>query len=164
MVKSLILIWAAPAIALGSPANSQAPAAPKPVSRADFIKKLDAQFNALDTNHDGSVTKAELQAAEQRALELRAQAEFKQLDTNHDGQLNLQEFMAGAPTQKVGEILDQALRQLDSNKDGKIAPEEFRAPQLATFEKLDADHDGVVTPAEIQAYAKAHPRVTPPAR
>jgi Ca2+-binding EF-hand superfamily protein len=164
VVRSFILIWAAPAIALGSPAKSQAPAPPKPVSRADFIKKVDGQFNALDTNHDGSVSKAELQAAEQRALQLRAQAQFKQLDTNHDGQLNLQEFMAGAPTQRIGEVLDQAVRQLDSNKDGKIAPEEFRAPQLATFEKLDANHDGVVTPSEIQAYAKAHPRVPPPVR
>jgi Ca2+-binding EF-hand superfamily protein len=148
----LILIGAAPAIALGSPARSQAPAPPKPVARADFVKKVDSQFDALDTNHDGSLSKAEVEAAEQRILQQlnavrqqRVQAQFKQLDTNHDGQLSLQEFAAGFGTPKVNETPDQLLQKLDTNHDGKVSAAEFRAPQLVKFNKADLNHDGTVT-------------------
>ncbi|HZC37680.1 MAG TPA: EF-hand domain-containing protein [Sphingomicrobium sp.] len=147
---------AAPALALGSAALAQsAPAvsAAKPVSRADFIKKIDAQFGALDANHDGVVTKAELQAAQTHAFQQRLQAEFRQLDTNHDGQLSFQEFAAAAHPNVTA---DQIVQKLDTNHDGKLSADEFRAPQLSTFAKLDANHDGVVTPAEVQAYARAH--------
>jgi hypothetical protein len=158
MVRSLILIWAAPVAALTSPASGQAPPAPKPISRADFVKRADTQFNTIDANHDGSLSKAELEGAEQRSLqqlnaarEQRIQAQFKQLDTNHDGQLSQQEFAAGAPTLKINETPEQLLQQLDSNHDGKVSADEFRAPQLASFAKADANHDGVVTPDEARA-------------
>jgi len=150
--RSLTFLLAVPALALASAAAGQSAAA-KPVSRADFVKRLDAQFGALDTNHDGSVSKAELQAAQARSIQARLQAEFKQLDTNHDGQLSYAEFAAAA---HINISADQLLQRLDSNHDGKVSAEEFRAPQLATFATLDANHDGVVTPAETQAFAKAH--------
>ena len=161
-MRSLILIWAGAAIAPGAPASSQTAApqavAPKPVSRADLVKTLDTQFGAVDANHDGSISKAELEAAELRGLQQRAQAQFKQLDTNHDGQLNFQEFAAGGLTQIVSQLSDRGLQQLDTDRDGKISADEFRAPQLASFAKVDANHDGTVTPAEIAAYKKAHPQ------
>jgi Ca2+-binding EF-hand superfamily protein len=100
------------------------------------------------------VTKAELQTAQARAIQLRLQAEFKQLDTNHDGQLSYAEFAAAA---RANVNADQLLQRLDSNHDGKVTADEFRAPQLAAFATIDANHDGVLTPAETQAYAKAHP-------
>jgi hypothetical protein len=152
--RSLPLLFAVPALALVSPAVGQSAPAPKTVSRADVVKRLDAQFGALDANHDGSVNKAELQAAQTRAIQLRLQAEFKQLDTNHDGQLSYAEFAAAA---RANVNADQLLQRLDSNHDGKVTADEFRAPQLAAFAAIDANHDGVLTPAETQAYAKAHP-------
>jgi Ca2+-binding EF-hand superfamily protein len=152
----LFLVFAAPTLALGSAAAAQsasAISAPKPVPRADFIKKIDAQFGALDANHDGVVTVAELQAAQTHALQQRLQAEFRRLDTNRDGQLSFQEFAAAAHANVTA---DQIVQKLDTNHDGKLGADEFRAPQLANFAKLDANHDGVVTPAEVQAYARAH--------
>jgi Ca2+-binding EF-hand superfamily protein len=157
VLRTLILMFAAPALAAGSVAAAQtAPAASaqKPVSRADFIKKIDAGFAALDTNHDGFLSPAELQAAQTRTIQQRLLGQFKQLDTNHDGQLSFAEFAAAAhPNVSV----EQLVQRLDTNHDGKVSADEFHAPQLATFNNLDANHDGVVTPAEIQAYAKAHP-------
>ena len=164
-MRSLLLIWAAPALALGTPGGAQtaAPpaAAPKPVARADFVKKIDGQFNAIDTDHDGALSKAELEAAEQKTLEQlnavrqqRVEAQFKQLDTNKDGVLSVQEFGAAAPTLKINETPEQLAQRLDTNKDGKVTADEFRAPQLASFAKVDADHDGVVTPAEAAAAQK----------
>jgi hypothetical protein len=137
-----MLSFASTAVAQKAPA-----AAPKPVSRADFIKKLDTAFGSVDANHDGVWSKAELDAAQTRTVQQRLQAEFKQLDTNHDGQLSYQEFAAAA---HVNVNADQMLQKLDANHDGKVSADEFRAPQLANFAKIDANHDGVVSPDEVR--------------
>ena len=166
MIRSLILLAAVPALALGSPARGQTPAPTKQLARTDLVKRLDAQFSAVDANRDGVITKAEFQAAQLRGLQQRIAGQFKQLDTNHDGQLSLQEFaaVAQAQMQVLGQIVDRLMQALDANHDGKVTPNELRAPQLANFDKVDANHDGVVTPAEVQAYAKAHPPKAPPAK
>jgi Ca2+-binding EF-hand superfamily protein len=147
--RSLFLAFAASTLAFGAAAAAQTPpvGGAKPVSRADFIKKLDAGFAAVDANHDGVWTKAELETAQARSVQQRLQAEFKQLDTNHDGQLSFQEFAAAA---HVNVNAEQMLQKVDTNRDGKVTADEFRAPQLANFAKIDANHDGVVTPDEVR--------------
>ena len=149
MTRSLFLALAAPLLTFASTSAAQTAAAvgAKPVSRADFIKKLDAGFAAVDANHDGVWTKAELDAAQARTVQQRLQAEFKQLDTNHDGQLSYAEFAAAA---HVNVNAEQMLQKLDTNHDGKVTADEFRAPQLANFAKIDANHDGVVSPDEVR--------------
>jgi hypothetical protein len=156
MVRRFIL--AGCAVALASAAFGQANA-PKPVTRADFIKQIDARYNSIDTNHDGFLSKQEMAAEEQRGLQRltearnqRMQAVFKQLDTNHDGQLSFQEFLAAAPPVHA-QTVEEALQQLDTNHDGKLSPEEFRNPQLANFNKADLNHDGTVTPDEAKKAA-----------
>ena len=168
MLKNLIL-----AIAVGAFASSPVPAAqaaggPKPVARADLVKALNANFAAADTNHDGFLSKAEVEASEAKALqqlqaarERQLRAEFNQLDTNHDGQLSFQEFVAVAGSVKANESTDQILARLDKNHDGKISPDEYLAPNLRKFDAADANHDGIVTPAELAAYNKAHPATQP---
>jgi Ca2+-binding EF-hand superfamily protein len=145
-------------LSLGSAALAQA--APRPVSRADFMKTLDSRFGTVDANHDGKITKDELAAQQQRELQKakaeigqQMQAKFKQLDTNKDGQLSQAEFMAAAPPIRTSETPDQMLQKLDSNRDGKVTADEFRAPQLALFNRADANHDGTVTPDEMKAAA-----------
>jgi hypothetical protein len=152
----LILIAAAPAILLGSPANAQAQQQ-KPIPRADYVRTVDNRFNTIDANHDGKITKEELTAEQQRELQQakttltqQLQAKFKQLDTNKDGQLSLQEFVAATPPIRTSESPDQMIARLDSNHDGKISADEFRSPELAKFSKVDANHDGIVTPDELK--------------
>jgi len=151
-------IAAAMLVVIGSAAAAQN--APKPVSRTDYVKNLDSNFARIDTNHDGSISAAELATEQQRelvlaknALQQQAQARFKQLDTNKDGQLSPAEFAALAPTIRTSQTPPQALPALDSNHDGRLSADEFRAPQLAKFNKADANHDGTVTPAEAKAAA-----------
>lgn len=154
----LSLVCASLLSTTGSAALAQA--APKPVSRADFVKTIDGRFNAIDTNHDGKITKDELSAQQQRELQQarsriaqQLQAKFGQLDTNKDGQLSAQEFMAAAPAIRSAETPDQLLQQFDSNHDGRISADEFRNPELAKFNQVDANHDGVITPDEVKAAA-----------
>lgn len=132
--------------------------APKPIARADFIKGIDARFAAMDTNHDGKISREELAAQQQKDLQAAnakirhdLEVKFRQLDTNKDGKLSLDEFLAAAPALRTAATPEQQLQALDTNHDGKISPEEFRAPELAKFNKIDTNHDGIVTPQELQA-------------
>lgn len=147
-------ILASAVVALSTSAVAQN----SPVSRADYLKTVDAHFNGADTNHDGFISKAELAAQQERDLAAakarinqELEARFNQLDTNHDGKLSLQEFYGAAPPLRVGENAEQMMQRLDTNHDGKISAEEFRNPEIAKFNKVDANHDGIVTPQEVQA-------------
>ena len=154
MARFLILALAA--ITLGSAAAAQN--APKPISRADYVKLVSGRFNTMDTNHDGKISKDEFVVQQQKDLaQARANLEaklrdaFKRLDTNKDGVLSLPEFLGSASTINTTETPDQLLQRLDSNHDGKVSAEEFLGPELAKFNKVDANHDGVVTPDEVRA-------------
>jgi Ca2+-binding EF-hand superfamily protein len=146
-------------IAIASAAGAQAPAqAPQQISKADFTKDIDTRFAAIDTNKDGSLSKAEIVAAQAKALaqaqaaaQQRMEAEFKKLDTNHDGSLSLAEFKAAAPSVSVAETPEQMIAALDANKDGKVSAAVYRAGPIANFDKADANHDGVLTAQELAA-------------
>lgn len=132
--------------------------APQQVSKADFTKNVDARFAAVDTNKDGSLSKAEIAAGQAKALQQaqameqqRIEAEFAKLDTNHDKSLSLAEFKAVAPSVKASETPDQMIANLDTNKDGKVSAAEYRAQPLANFDKADANHDGILTAQELAA-------------
>jgi Ca2+-binding EF-hand superfamily protein len=159
-VARFLIIGGAAAMALASAAVAQNQNGPKPMTRADYVRNVDTQFNAADTNHDGSISRAELVAQQQRDLE-RAKStvtkdwtsKFNQLDTNHDGKLSLAEFLAGAPGLKAAQTPEQMLSIFDANHDGKISADEFRNVRMGAFNKVDTNHDGIITPQEIQGAA-----------
>src|SRR5205085_9923791 len=160
-MKSPLFASAATLMVLASPALGQAAGnAPKPVSKADYVKAIDSRFGAIDSNHDGIITKAELGAAEQKvgqqlttARNQKMREEFNKLDTNKDGKLSFDEFMAAAPPVRAAQTPDQIIQMYDKNKDGKVSADEFRAPELVKFEKVDTNHDGIASLEEIKASA-----------
>lgn len=175
MPKAYVSIAAIAAFAGAVPtfamaAQAQAPRAaqadqPAP-TRAAMVRNLDANFKTIDTNGDGTLSSAELGAAEgkvqqRRLAQIRAQydANFAKLDTNKDGQLSKTEFMVAAPTKPAtppnGANL---LTQLDKNKDGKASTDEYRAPVLARFDALDSNKDGTLSAAERQASQASKPK------
>ena len=168
MPKAYVPIAAIAALAGAVPtfamaAQAQAPRAagaaqPAP-TRAAMVKNLDGNFKSIDTNGDGSLSSAELGAAEgkvqqRRLAQIRAQydANFAKLDTNKDGQLSKTEFLVAAPTKSATAPNGaNVLAQLDKNKDGKASPDEYRAPVLARFDAMDGNKDGTISAAERQA-------------
>ena len=127
----------------------------QPIPRTTFIATMDAQFKLLDANHDGIVTRAELEASEQRAAAAlaaqRAAAAFAQLDSDHNGQLSLAEFTRLATATPPQVDVSAMMNRLDLNRDQKITLIENRTATLANFDKLDTDKDGVVSAAEMKA-------------
>ena len=129
---------------------------PKAVTRAAFIANVDANFQRNDTNHDGSLSKAEIAATELRAqqqldarLTVRRKEAFDRVDTNHDGSVSFAEFAAASPTPKADDG-SKAIAVLDTNRDGKVSVEEFRAPALKRFDAVDKDRDGVASVDEMR--------------
>ncbi len=115
MYKILILFFSI--LLLNAQANS---AEEKSITKKQFIdsniKKLEQQFDAIDTNKDGKMTEAEEKAYIKKIQEIRQvrQALLKLADTNKDGKVTEEE-------QK------KLLMIIDVNKDGDVTLEEQKA-------------------------------------
>ncbi len=148
---------AAPPVQLAQ-ASPQAGALAKATpTRALLSQALEANFKRADTNGDGSLIKAEVDALQQRtadsaaaAVRTRMEQEFGQLDTDRNGQLSRAEFRAAAPKPGLA-AGDTTLQRVDGNKDGKVSLDEYRAPMLAAFDRIDANRDGTLSDAEGRA-------------
>ncbi|CAN5242820.1 hypothetical protein BH10PSE1_BH10PSE1_25250 [soil metagenome] len=140
------------------------------ISQVEFVQARTARLTALDTNHDGSLTREEVQARRQAARTEHAQARFERLDADKDGQISRAEFDAPRPQQTEGARAGRGERghhrggQRMGRHEGRghgpaqrmadrgpvsIADATTRATE--TFTRLDADHDGFLTAAEARA-------------
>jgi Ca2+-binding EF-hand superfamily protein len=155
-------------------AAAQPEAGDEPISKATLNAKLAADYADMDTDKNGKVTAAEVDArlvksAETKiaAIKKERDAAFAKLDANNDGSVSRAEFdeKAKLPTVKQPDA-KPFLAQFDVNKDGAISLEEFRTPTLANFARLDLNKDGVLTPAEMKTAStrkttvKATPEIT----
>ncbi len=105
-------------------------------------------LQALDRNHDGTLSLDEIQAAPKSLLTL---------DTNGDGQINFVDELTPR-RQDAGVNPDQMVEQLmkfDRNGDGVLTPDELPERIQALFTRADVNKDGKLTPDEIrQSFAK----------
>lgn len=97
-------------------------------------------FNQADVNKDGTVTKAEYDAA-RGAL-------FAKMDANGDGTIEISELRAWMRAMPA-RIRDARFKRLDANSDGKISADEYVARRKASFDKIDTNSDGAVDKAEF---------------
>lgn len=151
----LLATAASPALPQAAPA----PKGPQPVSRTVYMSRIDNGFGEIDANKDGYASRAEIEAAETKAIAARRaqilkqrENAFRQLDKDKNGTLTLQEFnsaVAAQPDRKADAT--PRLTRLDTNKDGRVSMVENRAPASAQFDRLDANKDGVLSVAEQRA-------------
>ena len=110
---------------------------------------LEQMFERVDTNNDGAITRAEIEAA--------SAARFAATDTNGDGFLSLEEMTTAAETESAdrrAKRIEARLNWLDANDDGQLSLEEMQANDRRIdrmFEHLDANSDGSITKAEAEA-------------
>ena len=108
---------------------------------------LSAEFTALDTDKNGSISKAEFSGSKNAAGKGQAAADalFKEIDTNKDGKLSRQEYLL--PSTRVRPAADPAtqLAKFDTNHDGKVTLDEYKSGPLASFDAADLNKDGVVS-------------------
>jgi len=110
-----------------------------------------ALFERFDTNGDGTITKAEVEAA--------AAARFTEADSNGDGVLSAEEMTAAAEGRRANRRAERIAKRIemhDANGDGMLSLEEVTAAAgdgraNKMFEHLDTDGDGTITKAEAEA-------------
>ena len=161
----------------GMPQNHVMVMSDRVMTRDDVVKHVRDMFARLDTNHDGFVTRQEVDALHVKmmgAMDTAGDMEkrmadhgvmmgdratiFDRLDANHDGNISRQEFMAGR-----GQVRQERVTIM---RDGAGAPGQMRMHRMGTgagiggfgrlFDMADANHDGRVSLAEAQAAALAH--------
>lgn len=111
---------------------------------------------ALDTDHDGAISAAEMAAAPKTLLSL---------DKNGDGSIALEEVKVRRPEGEqdgaVSPDLIILLFSFDENKDGKLSKAEVPERMQGIFARADSDHDGFLTRDELTKATVAQDRRAP---
>ena len=111
-----------------------------------------AMLLRYDANHDGSVTRAEMDAG--------LKADFARADTNRDGRLDEDEVRA-VNKQRWSDDASTASPLVDWNHDGTVDFEEFAATERSLFDQMDANGDGILTPDELNPRLRNAPGKEP---
>ena len=113
---------------------------------------LTEMFDSIDTDKDGKLSYAELEASRK--------AEFDAADTNKDGALSADELSARALArfqEKLADRTQAMLDNMDNDGNGSLSEDEMgEGPGMRNFARIDGDNDGFVTKEEIQAGMKHH--------
>ncbi|MGC6330485.1 EF-hand domain-containing protein [Rhizorhabdus sp. FW153] len=164
-------------VAVAAPGRDGPP--PPPKTRAEAQTRVTEMFKRLDTNGDGFVTKAEMDASRAKMREAFAERrderrgeKFAKLDKDGSGSVSKDEFLAPPPPPPPGEGDGPRGRhkgmkrhhggmmmggggfwfdRADANKDGKVSLAEAQSSALAMFDKVDSNRDGTISPDEQRA-------------
>lgn len=100
-----------------------------------------AMLLAYDANHDGSVTRAEMEAG--------LKADFAAADKDHNGTLDLDEVR---PINEARWRADASTASplVDWNHDGVVDFDEFAGTARSLFDQLDRDGNGILSPQELR--------------
>jgi Skp family chaperone for outer membrane proteins len=166
LIGGAALLASAAALAQVAPATAPVPRAERVQTRAEVQAKVAEHFAKVDANHDGSVTKAEADAAMQAfhskfsqnskdRRDDRRDNTFERLDSNRDGAVSRSEWDADAAQR------DQRIASRDRDGDGRPDARWSRHAGMGgfggrMFETADGNKDGRVTLQEAQAAALQH--------
>ena len=147
-LKTLGAAAVAAAIAFSAPAVAQSPSATggQEASRAGEdaerpMSRRAARFiRIFDTDNDGKVSLAEIEAEQKRVLGA--------ADLDNDGALSVEEFRRrGRLIRSLG--ASSLFDMLDTNADQKVTAAEISAPTGRWFKRYDADSDGAIAGGEL---------------
>ena len=140
------LLGLATAAAAQTPPAPPAPAAAAPADGLSFdawAARARDRLMALDTNHDGKISKDEFAAGAAMMMGGR------RADAGAAG-------AAPPPSGQDGSRGSRMFDRLDTNQDGALDVGEINAMLARRFARMDANLDGVLTPDERQAMRGAN--------
>lgn len=121
-------------------ATTQADPQGRPVGRGN-ASSMDPVMDALDVDHDGILSAAEIASAP---------GGLKALDKDADGMLSVVELRMRqqTPQQRAAHLFDE----WDTNKDGGLVKAELPDRMQPMFNTLDLNHDGKIDMEEATTY------------
>jgi Ca2+-binding EF-hand superfamily protein len=120
-----------------------------------FANDADDKFKMMDTNGDGSISRAEHASG--------AQSMFGKMDANADGTVSATEMEAGMTEKKSSKLkfwekkdkdamsASEKISMIDTNGDGQISRAEHEAGSEKMFTKMDTNDDGSLSKDECEA-------------
>lgn len=118
-------------------------AAPAVAQSQDQMQQLLANFDRIDANGDGVISRAEYRNVQA--------ARWTEIDRNGDGYLSEDDFpriAVGRARTRLAEIA-----HLDANGDGRISRDEFLNGPPLVFHQADRNGDGALSRSEVEAAA-----------
>ena len=119
---------------------------------ASGMLRLDPVMNALDYDHDGILSAAEIASAS---------GALKTLDKNADGVLSADELQVRQQTPR--ERAEHLFDEWDTNKDGGLMKAELPDRMQPLFNTIDLNHDGKIDVEEATTYFATQPQPGAPA-
>jgi Ca2+-binding EF-hand superfamily protein len=123
---------------------------------ADHEKMAMAQFAKLDTNNDGTLSKAEFAKIQemmgmQHGSMGQGKMDHSKMDMQHDKMDHSKMDMPGMKSSDPQKMAAEEFAKLDKNKDGKLTKSEIptQHPMHARFDMFDSNKDGSVSKDEF---------------
>lgn len=119
-------------------------------NRTTIASKLDRQFQAMDRNHDGRVSRTEYDAYWER--------QFARADTRHDGRLDEAEAHAAAGRLNGGHVATEggfARMWKQASRHGSMTERQYLAYHDRLFHDADIRNRGWLTETEMRRALRA---------
>lgn len=110
----------------------------------DLVQNLLANFERVDLNGDGSISRAEYRKVQD--------ARWPQIDRNGDGFLTVDDFPSNAAGRAKAQLA--TITHLDTDGDGRLSQSEFVDGEAPLFSRADQNGDGVLIRAELEVAAR----------
>jgi len=118
-------------------------AAPAVAQSQDQIQQLLVNFDRIDANGDGVISRAEYRNVQA--------VRWSEIDRNGDGYLTEDDFPRIAHARVRTQLAE--ISYLDTNDDGRISLDEFLNGPPPVFQQADRNDDGALTRSEVETAA-----------
>jgi hypothetical protein len=136
-------LFAATAASAATPATGATPTPAPATNHAEWRQQF---FDKIDTNHDGTISRAEYQAW--------IDGRFAKLDANGDGVVNADEVASSPMTaERVQKRAEGFVNRYDASGNGQVSKADFEAKEMQRFDRLSNGADSITE----EEFAAARP-------